>query len=182
MKHLPPDIEPDIYKFEQKWSPEIAIYNFTQVPNLLLNCQGHLGLTDGELLTLIHLLSHWYRHDSNIYPSINRLSKFSQKGYSTIQKRLKSLEDKEFIKRRYKQGTSSTYDVIPCIVKLYQHEKVCTDPPRLQSHYWEKASSPIPSLLKNKEDNYSRRLNFNNTKNPHDSFFDTDTGGRLDEV
>jgi hypothetical protein len=161
-----PAVEADTYRFEQKWSPEIAIYNHTQVPNLLLKCQGHLKITDGELVTLIHLISHWYRHDSDIYPSIERLTTFSHKGYSTIQKRLRVLEQKGYIKRRLRQGTTSTYDITPLIVGLYQHQLVCPDPPPKQAGFWNKMMGPPSSVLKDKEYNFSRRLNLNNTKNP----------------
>ena len=113
------------YSFTGKWSSEIEAHGFTQIPNLLLVCQGHLELTDGETITLMQLLTFWYRKDNPVYPSINRVAKRSDKGYSTTQRRLKSLEDKGFIKRRRVRGTSSRYDLRPCVAKLYHHEKVC---------------------------------------------------------
>jgi len=115
------------YGFIGKWTPEIKVHGFTQVPNLLLVCQGHLGLTDGEMITLLQLLTFWYRKNSPVYPSINRVTKRSKKGYSTTQRRLKSLEDKGFIERERKQGKSTRYDLRPCVMRLYQHQKVCKE-------------------------------------------------------
>lgn len=115
------------YSFSSKWSPEINEYGFTQVPNLLLVCQGHLGLTDGEVITLLQLLTFWYRKDTPVFPSINRVTRRSHKGYSTTQRRLKSLAEKGFIERERKKGTSTRYDLRPCVTKLYLHQKVCKE-------------------------------------------------------
>ena len=115
------------YSFSGKWSPEVKVYGFTQIPNLLLICQGHLELSDGEVITLLQLLTFWYRKDTPVFPSINRVAKRSYKGYSTTQRRLKSLEEKGFIERERKQGTSTRYDLRPCVTKLYLHQKVCKE-------------------------------------------------------
>ena len=112
--------------FTHKWSPEIAAYNFTQIPNLLIECQGHLELTDGELITLMQLLKFWYHKNGRIFPSIEKLAGYSGNGYSTVQRRLKSLEEKGFIKRRHRYGTSSDYDLVYLRQKLYKHQKNCS--------------------------------------------------------
>jgi predicted transcriptional regulator len=116
------------FGFSEKWSPEIEQHGFTQVPNLLLACQGHLGLKDGELTTLLQLLTFWFDHDGRVYPSIATLARFSHKGYSTVQKRLRALEEKDFVKRHRNEGTSSNYDLTPCVIQLYKHQKVCEKP------------------------------------------------------
>ncbi|HJQ09056.1 MAG TPA: helix-turn-helix domain-containing protein [Candidatus Saccharimonadales bacterium] len=152
------------YKFSEKWSPEIEVYSFTQVPNLLLACQGHLKLKDGELVTLIHLLTFWFSHDSKVFPTITTLTKFSHKGYSTVQKRLRTLEEKGFVKRRQRLGTSNTFDLIPCVVKLYKHQLVCKNLPRKQGEYKSKLMHLPPSLVINKEDEGLTRPNITNTK------------------
>ena len=113
------------YAFSEKWSPEIAEFNFTQVPNILLACQGHLYLTDGEVLTLIHLLTFQFSSVSRIYPTITTLTKFSHKGYSTIQKRLSELERKGYLNRKHRLGTSNYYDLSPCVERLTRHSRTC---------------------------------------------------------
>lgn len=158
------------YKFSDKWSPEIVQYNFTQVPNLLLGCQAHLGLSDGELVTLIHLLTYWFNHESKVYPSINTLTKFSHKGYSTVQKRLRTLESKGFIKRRHKFGTSNEYDLHYCAIKLYQHQRVCTNPPRNRAASVTIMRRPASSKTSNKEYEALRRNFLTNTENKTPSF------------
>lgn len=165
------------YGFSEKWSPEIEEFNFTQVPNLLLACQGHLGLTDGETLTLIHLLTFWFSHNSRVYPSITRLCKFSHKGYSTVQRRLRKLEEKQFVKRRHKRGTSNTYDLIPCVIKLYEHQKVCTQLPRKQGDYQNKLRSVPASIVTSKEYEVLKRPKLKNTENNIADIFSTHYGG-----
>lgn len=141
-----------IYQFDKKWSKEIDLYNFTQVPNLLLSCQGHLKITDGELITLIHLLTFWYSNGSRVYPTITTLRKFSHKSYPTIQKRLRRLEEKGFIRRVHRYGTSNRYDLTKCVELLKQHVKVCPAEHRKQSHYprLNKVSPPF--------NNYQQRI------------------------
>lgn len=146
--------------FEKKWSPEIAKYGFTQIPNLLINCQGHLEITDNELVTLIQLISFWFNHDGQIYPSIARLSKYSLKGYSTIQARLKKLHSKDLIKIVPNIGNTNHYDIVPFINKLYEHQKSCKDPPYKQVGDNSDMSSPPSLFLRNKE--YEPKRKFNN--------------------
>lgn len=164
------------YGFSEKWSPEIEQYNFTQVPNLLLACQGHLKLADGELVTLIHLLKFWFSHKSKVYPSIATLTKFSHKGYSTIQKRLRVLEEKEFIKRRHTFGTSNTYDLMPCVIKLYEHQKVCPSLPQKRGDYPPKTIGVTPSFSINKEYQERTRPSSKYTENIFANFQFADDG------
>ena len=145
--------------FAQKWSPEVEQYGFTQLPNLLICCQGHLMVTDNELVTLIQLLSFWYAHDGQVFPSIETLAGYSNKGYSTIQKRLPNLEAKGFIKRIYVNGKTSLYDVRPCVIKLYKHQRVCPHPPKKREEYGSNTREPPPSNMKDKEYYVKRKLN-----------------------
>ena len=114
------------YGFSNKWSPETEANGFTQIPNILLTCQGSLGLTHGELVTLLQLMSFWFEHRSLVYPSIKRIAKRSSKGYSTTQRNLKSLEDKGFLKRRHVFGSSNRYDLATCAIRLHKHQSTCT--------------------------------------------------------
>ncbi len=153
--------EQEQYAFANKWTQEIAEHNFTQVPNLLLSCQGHLKIKDGELLTLLHLLTFQFSSKSQIYPTITTLTKFSHKGYSTVQRRLRELEKKGFVNRRHRFGTSNYYDLTPCVEKLLYHTRTCAGTKR--GEFSEKVRTIPPSFLINKED---ETLNIRNKENP----------------
>lgn len=113
------------HSFINKWSPEIEQFGFTQIPNQLITCQSQLNLHDGELVTLVQLTKFWFSKKGKVYPAINTLASYTGKGYTTVQKRLKALEDKGFIRRRRNSGTSSNYDLSPLVIVLYQHQKTC---------------------------------------------------------
>lgn len=151
-------------KFHEKWSGDIDLYRFTQVPNILLSCQGHLKLTDGEILTLIHLLTFWFNTRSRVFPSITTLRKFSHKSYPTIQKRLRRLEEKGFIKRKHHFGTSNTYDLTKCVEMLDNHIKVCPTVHRKQSLYY-LLNYESPSSITIKKEYEAKETNTKQTEN-----------------
>lgn len=155
----------DRYGFSKKWSPEIEQYGFTQTPNILLACEGHLGLKDGEVVVLLQLIMHWFRHNGQVYPSIASLAGYSNKGYSTVQKTLSSLEKKGFIKRRRRNGTSSIYDIKYCAIKLHEHQNVCPTPLHRRSKVKVKIEHSLASNTTNKEYEPKRR-NIKKTKAP----------------
>lgn len=110
------------FLFEKKWGKD---FSFTQIPNTLIYCQGHLGLTDRELVILIQLISHWFSAYKNPYPGIKRLGAYSGKCYSTVQGSLMELEKKGFLFRDERPGTSNMYDLYPGVCKAIDHKNVC---------------------------------------------------------
>lgn len=138
--------------FASKWSYDIEQYGYTQVPNLLLVCQGHLEITDAELVTYIQLMKFWFSNGGNVFPSITTLTKFSNNNYSTVQRRLRILEEKGFIVRVHRYGTSNMFDLTPGIQKLDKHQEICTSRPHLRLDGSVKVTRGPTSLLSDKED------------------------------
>ena len=167
------------YSFTGKWSPEIKAHGFTQVPNILLVCQGHLGLTDGETITLLQLLTFWYRKESPVYPSISRVTKRSRKGYTTTQRRLKSLEDKGFIERKRKRGTSTRYDLRPCATRLYLHQKVCEEHSQKRDALSVKVTKAPTPKTTYKEYEAQRKRTYKNTAQSFSEILHSQYGGSL---
>lgn len=147
------------YSFSGKWSPEIKELGFTQIPNVLIVCQEHLGLTDGELVTLVQLSMYRFHDNSIVYPSIATLARLSGNGYSTIQKRLKDLEDKGFIYRTQRYYSSNLYDLEPCVINLARHIRKCDYLPKKQVEQIQDMSDVLASFLSNKEDEHLKRQN-----------------------
>ena len=137
------------YGFAAKWSQELEQSSFTQVPNGLIRCQGHLGLSEAELVTLIQLLSFWFHSDSRVFPTIKKLSEYSGKAYPTIQKRLKSLEEKGFIERRQRRNNSSIYTFESCVTLLQRHQLFCNSHNPKRVHHQSNLTHPDPSFITN---------------------------------
>ena len=113
------------YSFAKKWSIETEANGFTQIPNILLTCHGNLGLSYAELVTLMQLISYWFEHKSQVYPSITTVANRSSKSYTTSQRHLKSLEKKGFIAAKHVFGEPNRYDLKLCAIKLHQHQNQC---------------------------------------------------------
>ena len=122
--------------FRRKWSNEVSELGFTQVPNLLITCQGHLGLKNGELIALLQLMKFWYDHDSRIFPAIDTLANYGGDSYPTAQRNLKNLEKKGFLKRQHRFGSSDNYDLNPCSEKLFEHVNLCPSVPQFLQDDW----------------------------------------------
>ena len=159
------DSESKDYTFSGKWSPRVKEFGFTQIPNVLIVCQKHLGLTDGELLTLVQLSMYRFHDNSIVYPSITTLARLSGKGYSTIQKRLKDLEDKDFIYRTQRYYSSNIYDLEPCVFKIVQHSQKCDYLPKKQVEQIRNMSDVLASFFSNKEDEHLKRQNLKHIRN-----------------
>lgn len=140
------------HSFTKTWSPEIERFGFTQIPNQLITCQGRLGLHDGELVTLIQLAKFRFGKKGKVYPAINTLASYTGKSYTTVQKRLKALEEKGFIRRKRNSGTSSNYDLSPLAAILYQHQKTCVFCPKMSRGVFVKVNTVPYSKPTYKED------------------------------
>lgn len=116
-------------EFINKWSDTVASRGYTQIPNTLITCQKHLGLSDGELITFIQLISFRYYADSEVFPAISRLCIYGGKSFSTVQKRLNSLEAKGYIERYSRNGKTTIYDLESGASELELHSMRCTGKP-----------------------------------------------------
>ncbi|MDK6876804.1 hypothetical protein QP359_09380, partial [Lactobacillus paragasseri] len=56
------------------WGRSILVSGWTSVPNELLRNQSKLGLSNTELVLVIHLISFLHNADARVFPSIKHLS------------------------------------------------------------------------------------------------------------
>lgn len=117
------------------------------------------------MVTLIELLKFWYEDDSRIYPSIDTLCAYSGRKYSTVQRRLKSLEKKGFIKRKHRFATSDDYFVAPTVDKLYDHHKKCDFLSQYRANGIADLSTLPSSYITDKQYEAKEDLFYKNTKN-----------------
>ncbi|WP_181953240.1 helix-turn-helix domain-containing protein [Achromobacter kerstersii] len=91
---------------QEKWGEEILELGFVLVPTLLLRKQKDLGLESTELVVLLNLLSTWWVPERNPFPRTATIAQRMHVTQRTVQRCLKTLEDKGFIaKNRVRTGT-----------------------------------------------------------------------------
>ena len=145
--------------FEEKWSPEIAQWGHTQVPNYLLKHQAELGLSKSELVVLLQLMT--FDYGSRIVePAHSTLAKSIGIKDSAVRQNIVSLEHKGFIKRHYKQGFCNEYSLVPTVDKLRSHSY--QHPAKKRTGAYQKPGRPPPQKLDTKE--YSPKRISNKTE------------------
>lgn len=112
--------------FVVKWTQGIAMKGFAAIPNCLLFCQAELGLNVEEAIVLLHLLAYYWKRDSRIFPSAATIAHSLGKTDSTVRRKIRILEEKKFLIRKFRQGNSNIYDISFTINKLQQHLSECT--------------------------------------------------------
>ena len=113
------------YNFTDKWSPEIAKWGHTPVPNLLIIHQRELGITNGELAVLIGLLMFMWS-TKNPFPAVSTLASHTGMASKTIRKHIRSLESKDLIRRKYRKSQTNEYDFGPLKSRLHSIAKLVT--------------------------------------------------------
>jgi len=106
------------------WGQNILTSGWTTIPNLLLKSQSKLGLSNSELVLVIHLISFIHQPFSRVYPSVELLSRRMDQDRRTIQRTMKRLEDKGFVRKKVRSngktdvGMTNVYDLDPLMLKL----------------------------------------------------------------
>ena len=151
------------HSYQDFWSPEIAAYGFTAIPNPLIENFVLLGISDKEFFILMCLMKFMF-YKKTAHPSIGLICGYTGQGYSTVQKKLATLESKGLIKRRFVNGSSTVYDITPTIIKTYG--LINTNKP-LQNRKGvaSKMRDPPTSELKHKKETRKRSINKNETEN-----------------
>lgn len=117
------------------WGRTILGSGWTTVPNELLKNQSHLGISNSELVLLIHLISFMHSASAKIFPSIDSLAERMNQDRRTIQRTIQRLEDKELIRKRVRStgktdvGMSNVYDISPLMLKLINIQLPTMSPP-----------------------------------------------------
>ena len=86
---------------------------FVAIPSILLKHQGRLGLSDQELVTLLHVISYWWLYDNQPFPSSNTLAKRMGKNERSVQRSIRSLRKKNYVDTQVREDGRRTIDVSP---------------------------------------------------------------------
>lgn len=82
-----------------KWGPA-AFRGYQAVPHDLFRFQAQLGLSNGELVTLLNILDFWWDAKNAPFPGAKALAKRMDTDPRTVQRHLKSLQDKGYAIRQ----------------------------------------------------------------------------------
>lgn len=114
-------------QLEEKWGKEVLEVGFVLVPTLLLKKQKEFGLESTEVVVLLNLLASWWEPEKLPFPRTTTIAQRMHVTTRTVQRCLKSLEDKGFItKHRVSTGTpdqirlKTSYDISGTVLRLTQ--------------------------------------------------------------
>jgi predicted transcriptional regulator len=106
-----------------KWGLEVAERGFAQIPNYLiqLNLFVHDDhkLSPAEMVVLLQLVATWWKKDEMPFPSMNTLAERAGISERQVQRSIKSLEQKGYLKKAKKKIkgviASNVYDLSPLV-------------------------------------------------------------------
>lgn len=106
------------YSIQDKWGDALGA-GYLVVPSALLVKQFELGLSNGELITLLNLLASW--RDVDTLPCLrpSTIAKRMDVDARTVQRHISSLAAKNFIAKKLDMKTGTThYNLYGIVVKL----------------------------------------------------------------
>ncbi|EGR4429550.1 helix-turn-helix domain-containing protein [Vibrio cholerae] len=119
----------DAKKLNKRWGNQVIQEGWTAIPNVLIERQQALKLNPVEMNILLVLLKFWWENDKSPFPSKNTIADYINRDVSTVRKTLKSLEEKNLIKRTarfHEKGgqTSNVYDLSGLVIRLKSEAKI----------------------------------------------------------
>lgn len=104
---------------QEKWGEALAA-GFQVVPNVLIRAQSRLGLEALDVVILLNLTAHWWTKEARPFISPARIAKRMNVTTRTVERHLKRLEEREFLKRSVGTRTGDGpyirhYDLTPLV-------------------------------------------------------------------
>lgn len=130
--------------FEAIWGSELAPNGYVMVPKCLVRCQKELGIRSGELNTIVCLLSFHYGH-RDPYPSKDTISQGTNKASGTVQRHIRSLEERGLVKRRF-NGRTNTYSFEGLKDELIVHLETCSQVSKTERSAYLKTDTQISEI------------------------------------
>lgn len=125
-----------------KWGREVAAGGFTQIPNHLIRINmfvhDDVKLSPTEMLVLLQLVASWWKKDEMPFPSMRTLSERIGISERQVQRSIKSLEQKGYVKAEKKKIkgviAANVYDMTPLveILKTVAEHYVTKHPRKLK--------------------------------------------------
>ncbi len=122
------------------WGRSILKSGWTTIPNELLKNQAALGLSNSELVLIIHLASFIHNADSRVFPSIKLLSERMNQDRRTIQRTLGKLVEQNLLRIKVRstgkssKGMTNVYDLTPLMLRLINLQMPTFKNPTIEKH------------------------------------------------
>lgn len=117
---------PEKKESEKKWGKAVMSHGYCIFPSLLLQAQGRLAVNAQEMMVLLHLVEHWWRSNSKVFPSMKILAERVGLSTKQVQRHIVQLEMQKLVvrKERFSRGrrTTNEYDLTGLVKKLKQIE------------------------------------------------------------
>ncbi|MEX2580579.1 MAG: helix-turn-helix domain-containing protein [Verrucomicrobiales bacterium] len=111
--------------FASRWSEALAEDGFTQISNFFLRNYHRLEpepLTHGEAMFVVHLMQHKWDSDAP-FPKYETIAKRMGVTPKSVRRYAKSLQDKGFLRRERRRGTTNRFHLgglIQALIALKQ--------------------------------------------------------------
>jgi hypothetical protein len=102
-----------------RWTPDLVAGGWTPVADYFLDSYAKLTppMSTSEAMLVIHLMRHKW-DDAPPFPGFNTLSKRMGVTATSVRNHARSLEQKGYLIRRKRVGTTNHFDLVPLFVAL----------------------------------------------------------------
>lgn len=115
----PAKLNDTTYEIRARWGSALD-EGFLAIPSVLLRKQSEIGLSTSEMITLLNVLSYWWRADGLPFPGTSSLAQRMGTTTRTIERNLNQLLEKGLLKKVVKDGRRS-YDPAGLVALLQMH-------------------------------------------------------------
>ena len=108
-----------------RFGDRILERGFTAIPNLVLDTYSQLGISESEMLFIIHVWQYWW-NEKNPYPSLSAIAQKMGTTRRTTRRHVESLKRKGLLIVRERVGSgigkmTNEYDFSPLIEAVVTH-------------------------------------------------------------
>lgn len=103
---------------ERKWGKKLWGLGWVAIPAVVLKYQAELKLDGRDICLVMQLVRHWWYKDRDPFPSLGELARWLGVSKSTVQRRLKKLVERGYIKAKVRHDsrhggqTSNSYELV----------------------------------------------------------------------
>lgn len=117
-----PSPEKTLKENEKKWGKPLLSAGWSLLPTVIVEKQDVLGLNANDVNILMHIIARWWYKERLPFPSIGQIAKVMGVHRSTVQRRIRDMEDRGLLERiprtnRSRGQLNNAYDLSGLIRK-----------------------------------------------------------------